>query len=57
MPPATLVNMILVQWLTKSAYEVIATPLTYLVVGFLKTREGVDVYDYATPFNPFALRK
>jgi uncharacterized integral membrane protein (TIGR00697 family) len=56
-PPAVLMNMILTQWLAKSAYEAIATPLTYLVVGFLKAREGIDVYDYSTRFNPFALRE
>ena len=28
--------------------------MTYLVVGFLKRREGVDVYDSDTDFSPFA---
>jgi hypothetical protein len=42
--------------LTKSAYEAVATPLTYLAVRFLKTREGLDVYDHTTRFNPFSLR-
>jgi uncharacterized PurR-regulated membrane protein YhhQ (DUF165 family) len=49
--------MILTQWLVKSAYEAIATPFTYLVVGFLKAHEGLDVYDYETRFNPFALEE
>jgi hypothetical protein len=44
--------MILSHWLVKSAYEVIATPLTYVVVGYLKRKEGIDVYDYETDFNP-----
>ena len=44
--------MILSHWLVKSAYEVIATPLTYVVVGYLKRKEGVDVYDYGIDFNP-----
>ena len=39
----------------KSGYEVIATPLTYLVVGYLKRKEGMDVYDRHTNFNPVAL--
>jgi hypothetical protein len=30
----------------------LATPLTYLVVGFLKRAEGLDVYDTHTMFNP-----
>ena len=40
------------QWLVKSAYEAVATPITYLVVGFLKRVEGVDTYDRDTRFNP-----
>ena len=40
----------------KVLVEVVATPLTYAVVGFLKRREGVDTYDPATRFNPFSLR-
>ncbi|MFX0195361.1 MAG: queuosine precursor transporter [Candidatus Hodarchaeota archaeon] len=43
------------QWLVKSAYEAAATPFTYLVVNFLKRREGLDVYDYDTRFNPLGL--
>ena len=39
----------------KVAYEVVATPLTYLVVGWLKRAEGVDAFDRGTNFNPFAL--
>jgi hypothetical protein len=27
--------------------------LTYLVVGFLKRREGVEVFDTDTNFSPF----
>src|SRR5207253_9414766 len=46
---------ILTQWTIKGLYEVAATPLTYLVVGYLKRTEGVDVYDRQTDFNPLAL--
>ncbi len=53
MPSRVLATAILTQWLVKSAYEAAATPLTYRVVGFLKRREGVDVYDVDTRFNPF----
>jgi uncharacterized PurR-regulated membrane protein YhhQ (DUF165 family) len=42
------------QWLIKTAWETLLTPVTYLVVGFLKRREGVDVFDAATDFSPFA---
>ena len=30
-----------------------ATPLTYLIVGWLKKTEAVDVHDRETNFNPF----
>jgi uncharacterized integral membrane protein (TIGR00697 family) len=51
--PAT----ILTQWLFKCAYEVLATPLTYAIVGALKRVEGVDHFDYGTDFNPLAVQK
>lgn len=54
-PAAGLVGIIATQWLVKSAYEAAATPLTYLVVGFLKDREGIDTFDYDTRFNPLAI--
>lgn len=54
-PTSALVEAILTHWLVKSAYEALATPLTYAVVGFLKRREGVDVYDTDTRFNPLSL--
>jgi uncharacterized integral membrane protein (TIGR00697 family) len=44
--------MMLSHWLLKSAYEVIATPVTYVVVGYLKRKEGIDVYDRGIDFNP-----
>ena len=51
-PLAALISAILAQWLFKSLYEAVATPLTYLVVNKLKRIEGVDVYDRDTDFNP-----
>lgn len=45
-------SAILSQWLFKSAYEALATPLTYLVVNALKRAEGVDVFDRQTDFRP-----
>lgn len=44
--------LILSQWIFKTAFEVIATPITYLVVNFLKRNEGIDTYDHATNFSP-----
>lgn len=40
-------------YLFKVAYEALATPVTYAVVGFLKRSEGVDVFDDGTDFSPF----
>jgi len=56
-PIKALVLAIITQWLVKSAYEAIATPLTYVSVRFLKKHEGLDVYDYHTRFNPLFIRK
>jgi uncharacterized integral membrane protein (TIGR00697 family) len=43
------------QWILKVLYEIVATPLTYAVVTWLKRREGVDTYDRDTNFSPLAL--
>ena len=56
-PPSALGAAIVTQWLAKSAYEAAATPLTYWVVGFLKGKEGLDVYDHGTRFNPLFLSR
>ena len=48
--------VILTQWVLKVGWEVLLTPFTYLLVGWLKRREGVDVYDTATDFTPFRAR-
>ncbi len=54
-PLGALVAAIVTQWLVKSAYEAAATPLTYVVVGYLKRSEGLDAYDRDTRFSPLAL--
>ena len=54
-PPATLLRIILTSYCLKVAYEILATPLTYLVVNFLKRAENSDAYDSHTNFNPFRL--
>lgn len=43
-------------WGLKVLWEVVLTPVTYAVVGFLKKREGVDVFDEDTDFTPFRTR-
>jgi len=52
MPMVTLSLAILTQWVVKSAYEAAVTPVTYVVVNFLKRKEGMDVFDCDTRFNP-----
>lgn len=52
-PTSLLVVMIVSNYIFKVGVEVAITPLTYKVVGFLKRKEGVDVYDVKTNFNPF----
>lgn len=52
----TLLVVLLTQWALKVGWEAILTPVTYAVVGFLKRREGIDVYDEATDFTPFRTR-
>jgi uncharacterized integral membrane protein (TIGR00697 family) len=56
-PSQLLLTAILTQWMFKVLYEVVATPFTYLVVGFLKQRENLDIYDYRTNFSPILLRQ
>jgi uncharacterized integral membrane protein (TIGR00697 family) len=54
-PLGAMISAIVAQWLVKSAYEALATPLTYVVVNRLKRTEGMDVYDRDTDFNPLAI--
>ncbi|MFH1031283.1 MAG: queuosine precursor transporter [Chloroflexota bacterium] len=53
--PSFMPVIILYHWLAKIVIEIVATPLTYIVVGYLKKKEAVDTYDYKTNFNPFSL--
>jgi uncharacterized integral membrane protein (TIGR00697 family) len=56
-PLSHMVTAILTQWLVKTAYEALATPLTYAVVASLKRHEGIDVYDHETRFNPLLVQE
>ena len=49
--------MILWHWAVKVAIEVIFTPLTYVIVNYLKKNESIDMYDYKTNFNPLHIRE
>ncbi len=55
LPTSALMTAVVTQWVVKSAYEALATPLTYWVVNSLKRSEGIDVYDRDTNFRPVQL--
>ncbi|MFC0588350.1 queuosine precursor transporter [Novosphingobium aquiterrae] len=48
------VTVMVTNWLLKVLWEALLTPVTYAVVGWLKRREGVEVFDQGTDFSPFA---
>jgi uncharacterized integral membrane protein (TIGR00697 family) len=52
----TLLVVLVTQFALKVGWEVLLTPVTYAVVGWLKRREGVDIFDTATDFTPFKAR-
>jgi len=55
-PDERLPQIMLVQFLSKVGLEVVFTPITYAVVGWLKRAEHEDYYDTHTDFNPFTLK-
>ncbi|MBX3357883.1 MAG: queuosine precursor transporter [Phycisphaeraceae bacterium] len=52
---STLLKVSLFNWAFKVLVEIVMTPATYAVVGFLKRAENEDYYDRATNFTPFSL--
>jgi uncharacterized integral membrane protein (TIGR00697 family) len=50
-----LLSMMAAQYVFKVVFEVAATPLTYLAVGWVKKKEAVDTYDWDVKYNPFSL--
>ena len=55
-PNELLPGIMLTQFVSKVAVEVLFTPLTYRVVAFLKRAEKEDHYDVDTDFTPFSIR-
>jgi queuosine precursor transporter len=53
-PVWRLLNIIVTGYLLKVGYEVLATPVTYLVIGWLKRSEHADAFDRHENFNPFS---
>jgi len=54
-PSDALLSAMLTQWVFKTLYETAATPVTYVVINFIKRKEGVDTYDRNISFNPISL--
>lgn len=50
------IKVALVQYVLKTGWEVVMTPVTYKVVGFLKRHEQEDYYDRNTNFTPFSIK-
>lgn len=50
-----LISVMIGNYFIKVLWEALATPFTYLIVGFLKRAENEDYYDKNTDFNPFSL--
>jgi hypothetical protein len=55
MTPAELFTVSATQYVLQSGWEIVMTPVTYRIVGFLKRSEQEDYYDRDTNFTPFAL--
>jgi uncharacterized integral membrane protein (TIGR00697 family) len=51
-----IVHVALIQYILKTSWEILSTPVTYKLVGFLKRRENEDYYDRNTNFNPFLIK-
>lgn len=55
-PTEQLVAVAISQYILKTGWEVLATPLTYRVLAFLKRKENEDYYDSDTDFSPFKVK-
>jgi hypothetical protein len=54
-PNDLLLKVMITNYVLKVLWEVIATPMTYKVVNFLKRKEHEDYYDRNTNFTPFSI--
>jgi len=48
--------VVIAQYILKTGWEIVMTPVTYKIVAFLKWKENEDYYDRSTNFNPFKLK-
>jgi queuosine precursor transporter len=56
-PVGVILSLIVSGYAIKVIYETLMTPITYMIVNFLKRAEGVDYFDYETNFNPFGVTR
>ena len=52
-PTEQVIQVAITQYILKTSWEVLATPMTYRIVAFLKRKEDEDFYDTHTNFTPF----
>lgn len=52
-PGNILIQMILLQIILKTLYEILVLPLTIWIVNFIRKYEQEDVYDEGVSYNPF----
>ncbi|SOZ15179.1 putative membrane lipoprotein, DUF165 [Cupriavidus taiwanensis] len=55
-PLEQVLQVAVAQYVLKTGWEVVMTPVTYKVVGFLKRAENEDYFDRHTDFTPFRVR-
>jgi len=53
LPGNVLLKVIISNYIFKCSVEILFTPLTYIIVGFLKKEEKIDVFDHGVKYNPF----
>lgn len=53
--PELIVQVMIANYLIKTGWEAVLTPVTYKIVHFLKRAEQEDYYDRDTNFSPFNL--
>jgi hypothetical protein len=54
-PTDLVIQVMITNYVLKVTWEIVATPLTYKVVNFLKRKENEDYYDRGTNFTPFSI--
>jgi uncharacterized PurR-regulated membrane protein YhhQ (DUF165 family) len=56
LPAGQLITVMISNYIFKCLVEIVCTPLTYLLVGFLKKKENTDVYDHGINYSPFTFK-